>query len=130
MPNVLNIDGEDYNQFFSQIIDSVEYILHVYYNSRSGWYISFYDADLYDETATDNSEALIYGGRKLMPNQNVLKRVYDERLPSGALSCLDLEYTEIKDLPEVKDGTFGEGYRYRLVYFTEEEVAEYKALLS
>lgn len=125
MASILNIDGTNYNQYFTQTLDSEEYILHVYYNRRSGWYISFYDSDLFDEEETDNSDALIYGGRKLMPNQDVLGRVVDEdNLPQGALYCVDTDIRDTSEQETVTKGTFGSGNRYNLVYFTEEEKSE------
>ena len=123
MSKQLNIDGDNYDQFFSQIIDNVEYILHVYYNHRSGWYVSFYDATLYKESAVENSEALIYGGRKLMPNQQVLLRISDDRLPKGLLYCVDTEVSPTEDQVQLTIDNFGVGRRYNLIYFTEGELS-------
>lgn len=127
MSVTLNINGTNYNQYFTQIIDSVEYVLHVHYNARSGWYISFYDSEIYDEEAVDNTAALIYGGRKLMPFQDVLSRISDERLPQGVLLCADTELAATAELLPVGLNNFGTGQRYNLVYYTEQEVAELSA---
>lgn len=122
---ILNVDGTNYNQYFSQILDSVEYIIHVYYNTRLGWCISFYDSDLFDEDSDDNDDALIYGGRRLMPNQDVLARVSYDNLPQGQLWCVDMDYVSVADLDPLTIDNFGIGQRYKLVYFTEEDVETY-----
>lgn len=122
MAKELNIDGSNYDQTFSQIIDNILYIFHIYYNKRSGWYLSVYDSDLYNEDSDDNTEALIYGGRKLMPNQSLFKMVSDDRLPTGALFCVDTDLKDITDKGQVVIDNFGIGKRYRLVYFPLSEL--------
>ena len=123
MAKQLNVNGDNYDQFFTQILDNVEYTLHVYYNSRSGWYISFYESALFVEDAVDNTEALIYGGRKLMPNQDVFGRIYDDRLPTGFLYCVDSTLSDITEQVQLTVDNFGKGKRYNLVYFAEREFA-------
>lgn len=126
MSKYLNIDTTNYNQYFSQKLDNVEYVLHVYYNSRNqGWYLSIYDSNLFDEESDDNEDALLYGGRKLMPNQDVLKRAKNDSLPIGALYCSDTSFRSVSDQEGVTIGSFGDDLRYRLVYFTQEEKAIY-----
>lgn len=126
MAKYLNIDTTNYNQYFSQKLDNVEYILHVYYNSRNqGWYLSIYDSDLFDDELDDNSAAGLYTGRKLMPNQDVLKRAKNDSLPQGALFCVDQTFKDISEQESITIGTFGDDLRYRLVYFTEEEKSTY-----
>jgi hypothetical protein len=121
----LNIDGTSYNQYVTQIIDSTEYILHFYYNSRnSGWYMSFYDSDLYDTEGEDNTEALILGGRRLMPYQDVLLRASDDRLPKGQLVCVDTDLEGLDVVPTVSLNNFGKDERFNLIYFSESDVAE------
>lgn len=125
MAKFLNIDGSIYDKTFSQILDNVEYIFHIYYNKRSGWHLSVYDSDLYDSTATDNTSALILGGRKLMPSQDVFKVVSDSRLPKGKLYCVDTDLKSLSEQEQLTIGNFGVGNRYRLVYFSEEDLTEF-----
>jgi hypothetical protein len=124
MAKILNINGTNYNQYFTQILDNQEYVVHIYYNTRSGWYISFYDPDIYESSSVDNTEALIYGGRKLVPNQEILLRVIDDRLPQGSLFCYDTNLRETSKQSSIVLDNFGSNKRYQVIYFTEEEVAE------
>ncbi len=125
MSTILNIDGEDYNQYFSQTLDSTEYIFHIYYNPRNeGWYLEIYDADEYDSTSSDNTDAILLASRRLMPLGNVLKETYVDDLPSGALVCVSTDGTAFDELEPVTDGNFGYGNDYNLLYFTEDEVTE------
>ncbi|AUR92161.1 hypothetical protein NVP1170O_048 [Vibrio phage 1.170.O._10N.261.52.C3] len=117
----LKIDTTLYNQTSKLILDNVEYVFHVYYNSRiDGWYASFYDPELYSSDQTDNSLALIYGGRRLMPNQDVFGRIKNLPLPKGALVCIDTLLSEYP--PKVGKDNFGNGKQYELIYFTEDEL--------
>lgn len=134
----LDTDGAKYDQYFPIILESVEYIFHIYWNdtlrlrgfSDSGWYLSVYEAIGYHE-GKDNQEVLIFGGRKLMPQQDVLGRSTDSRLPRGKLYCLDTNPAlgEVNNYTVGRD-TFGKGKRFQLYYYTQEEIVNLKAELS
>lgn len=117
----LKIDTTLYNQTSNLILDNIEYVFHVYYNSRmDGWYVSFYDPETYSADVVDNSSALIYGGRRLMPNQDVFGRIDSLNLPKGALVCIDTLLSKYP--PKVGRDNFGSGKQYELIYFTEGEL--------
>lgn len=127
------VDGNVYRNRFKEILDGVEYLFLVYWNDslktrgfiNSGWYIDIYNPDLYDYEKDDNTEALILGGQKLMPNSNILKNFRLEDLPSGDLLCIDTLIGEDRKLnQEVDINTFGENRRYELWYYSEGELSQ------
>lgn len=128
------VDGDIYNQYFPLILEGKEYIFKIHFNdtlvrrdfiNNSGWYISIYDAELYDESLDTNLPALLVASKKIMPNVDLFGRTYTDTFLKGMLMCLDTE-TE-KGLSEdyaVGKDTFGIGKRFQLFYFTEEEKLE------
>lgn len=123
----INVDTTKLNKKFKLILESVEYQMHCYWNDRQGWYLSVYDTDTYDEDLEDNQDALIVGGLKLLPQRNMFKYVSDERLElEGAVFCADFDPTSTIAGGEtyVTLDNFGKGKRFRLVYFSKEEIAE------
>lgn len=114
-----------YNQFQKYIVDGVEYIFHLYWNDRGtgSWYIGIYDAEKFSDEKEDNSEALLIGGRKLMPMQNVLYGLYYmEGLPKGMLLVADSE--EKFDYEILNTSNFGTGKRYQLWYYSVSELRQ------
>ena len=116
MPVILNMDGDIYNQKQTFTIAGLTYRVHTYWNARSGWYVSFYDSN-------DNPINL---GIKLMPNAVLNKYALDDYY-SGEIICVDTspERDENRDLVEgLTLSNFGDGRRYQLVYFTEQEILD------
>ncbi len=135
MATKLKIDPTNYNKFFYETLEGVEYVIHLYWNnsmsrrsfSKSGWYLSLYNSELFDESSlVDEQEiALIYGGIKLMPNSNVLGEAVMNTLPKGLLLCADTKpELGIRDDYYVGLDNFGTGKRFELYYYTEREVQE------
>ncbi len=126
MAKFLNLDTDDTPDQYTKIIfDSVVYMLRIRYNDRSGWQLSLYDYDLFDETATDNTEAKIFGETKVMPNQNVFKYAngYDG-LPTGYLILSDTDYPDLYNYEYPTRYNLGSGKRFKFVYFTADEYEE------
>jgi hypothetical protein len=127
MSTRINIDTTQLNKKFKLILESVEYQMHCYWNNRQGWYLAVYDAETYDEDLEDNEAALIVGGLKMMPQRNLFKFVTDERLQlEGSVFCADFDPTATPAGEDVYVtlGNFGKDKRFRLVYFSKEEIAE------
>lgn len=120
MAYTLNVSADKYNQLYEFSLDSVVYTVHVYWNHRSGWYLSLYDNDDFDNTTYDSDDALIVGGIKIVRNRNLLDRCTDSRLPAGELWCYDSSDTT--DDATVGLDNFGSDERFRLVYFTEDDI--------
>ena len=123
MAQLINIDTEDnLDQVTEVLFDSVVYSLRLRYNNRSGWQLGVYDTTLFNIDIVDNTEAKLYGERKLMPNENFFKFTHGEpELPTGYLFLHDTEFPDKYNykLPDRYD--LGEGNRFVLVYFTKEE---------
>ncbi len=123
MAYFLNISGDNPNLYSKIIIDSVEYIVHTLWNTRSGWYISFYDPLTFDITREDNSDALLLGGRKLMYNGEVFLGKGLNGLPTGELVCADTQPEVSGDQGKiVTRDNFGSDKRFKLIYFTDSEL--------
>lgn len=115
-----------YNQYQKHIIDGVEYVLHLFWNDRGdgSWNISFYDSDLFNFENLDNSSALIVGGRKLMPMQDVLQGLeYYDNLPTGLLLVADT-FEEL-DYELLNTSNFGVNKKYQLFYYNTTEIQEF-----
>ncbi|BAV80947.1 hypothetical protein [Vibrio phage RYC] len=124
MAQYLKIDlVEKYNNSYSVILEEVEYRIEIKYNRRNdGWYLSFYDPQTYDLDADDNSDSMILGGKKLMPNQNILWRSNDDRLPTGVLAPMDT--TRSENPAPVSLDNLGTSKQYELIYFTRQQVID------
>ncbi len=125
MAVILNLDTTILNQYSTVILEGSEYAIHLYWNDRSGWYLSFYDTDLFDKNKRDNSSALLLGGKKLMPRQNLLNKLppsLTDKLPKGGLFCIDTTPTQIPSPYTVTRDNFGKGKKFQLFYYTETEV--------
>lgn len=123
MAYFLNIKGDNPNLYSKVIIDTVEYIIHTVWNTRSGWYLSFYDPLTFDIEREDNSASLILGGRKLMYNGEVLVGTGSKKLPTGDLRCADTQPELAEEYGKVvgKDN-FGKDKRFKLIYYTDAEL--------
>ena len=89
-------------------LGSESYVLVFRFNSRDkGWYFDLYS----------NSNVLIKGGIKVMPNQSLLKRYILESF-SGDIVCIRINDTE----ENVGRNNLGIGKDYELVYFSPEEL--------
>lgn len=123
MAYFLNIKGDDPNLYSKVIIDTVEYVVHTVWNTRSGWYISFYDPLTFDIEKEDNSSSLLLGGRKLMYNGEVLLGKGFNGLPTGALRCADTQPEISEEQGKTVDrDNFGRDKRFKLVYYTDAEL--------
>ena len=119
----LGIDNSLPNQYSRLFIDNVNYILGIYYSTRmDGWYLTFYDYNLFDPSKDDNSEALLYGGIRLMPNQDCLSLVIDKRLPTGYLIPVDT--LDADKPPRIGKDNLGTGKRFELVYFSKGDITD------
>lgn len=123
MASILNVSATKYNQVYEFTLDSTVYTIHVYWNYRSGWYLSLYDNDDFDETTSASDDALILGGRKIVRNQNMFVRCTDSRLPAGQLWCYDSEFTDDDETVDLDN--FGSDERFRLLYLTEDDVEDF-----
>lgn len=126
MVKFLNINTDVYNQTSSFVLDGVGYILHCYWNSRGGWYLSFYDPNLFTSVSESISPetGLICAGLKVMPDPsaNFVAVSPDIGLPEGILTTIDTNpNTEDEDEPRIKVDNFGRGKRFQLLYVTENE---------
>lgn len=139
MAITVNVDTTKYNQIFRLIIESVEYVFHLYWNdstakrgfSNSGWYLSVYNSTTFNsELGADNQESLILGGRKLVPLQNLLSQSTDPTLPTGLLTVVDLESDKgtSDDTYFVGLDNFGVGKRFQLYYYSKAELVEYQGV--
>ena len=132
----VEFDPTNYNQLFSVILDSVEYLFHLSWNNAlskrgfrdSGWELTIYDPTLFDINDFLNSgeaqyEALIQGATKLMPNTQILNNSYFTKLPTGVLFCGDRSPEKGLSDDEYYIGldNFGVGKRFDLYYTTREE---------
>lgn len=136
MATRIKTDPTKYTTFFPIILDSVEYIFHIYWNdslakrgfSDSGWYLSIYNPSLFDlqDLTADQSPALLRGGIKIMPNALLLEEEDESTgLPSGYLGCMDNTPEKgAKEDFKVTLDNFGTGKRFELVYFTKQEGLE------
>ncbi len=82
MASSLNIDTTDYNKVSTLTLEGVEYKFHLYWNSRSGWYFSLYNSDDYGDSLSESDDAMIIGGRKIIPYQNLFETVNSDDLPT------------------------------------------------
>lgn len=122
MTVALNIDGDNPNQIIEFQIESVTYFFHVYWNTRSGWYVSIYDSD--NNPATNEEVTPILAGLKCMPNGLLTWRYTRETgLFSGDLLVLDM-IGDGED--QVLRDNFGEDRQYVLTYFTEQELEDFQ----
>ncbi|AUR93497.1 hypothetical protein NVP1187O_184 [Vibrio phage 1.187.O._10N.286.49.F1] len=132
----VEFDPTNYNQLFSVILDSVEYLFHLSWNNalskrgfrESGWELTIYDPALFDindflDSGEAQYEALIQGATKLMPNTQILNNAYFTELPTGVLFCGDRSSEQGLSDEEYYIGldNFGVGKRFDLYYTTEEE---------
>lgn len=126
MPQIINIDTEDnLDQILRVTIESNLYIFRLRYNDRSKWQLSLYDADLYDISLDDNTQAKLYGEKRLMPSQDFFKYTHEvETLPTGYLFLYDTENPAISDIELPDRYNLGQGKRFILVYFTKTEFEE------
>jgi len=123
MAYFLNIKGDNPNLYSKVIIDAVEYVVHTLWNTRSGWYISFYDPSTFDIQKEDNSASLLLGGRKLMYNGEILVGKGFNGLPTGSLRCADTNPELIESQGKVLNrDNFGKDKRFQLIYFTDAEL--------
>lgn len=123
MAYFLNIKGDDPNLYSKVIIDTVEYVVHTVWNTRSGWYLSFYDPLTFDIEKLDNSPSLILGGRKLMYNGEVFIGKGFNRLPTGDLRCVDTQPELAGEKGKIVGrDNFGRGKRFKLIYYTDAEL--------
>ncbi|CAH9012623.1 conserved hypothetical protein [Vibrio phage 424E50-1] len=129
-------DGTNYNKYFSETLEGIEYIFHIYWNnsllrreaSNAGWYMSIYDARLFDINALAEGQdtALILGGVRIMPHTRLLTNGFVEGLPAGGVYCIDTEPEKGKkdDSYYVGVDNFGTGKRFELVYMTSQEILD------
>lgn len=122
MAYLLGISASKYNQLYEFTLDSTVYTFHVYWNYRSGWYLSLYDNDEFDETVANSDSALIVGGRKIVRNQNIFERCTDTRLPKGQLWCYDSQSRN--DDETIGLDNFGIDERFRIIYITEDDLLD------
>lgn len=129
MAQYINIDTEDnLDQVVKVILEGVVYLFRLRYNDRSGWQLGIYDPDIFNINETDNTEAKLYGERKLMPSQNFFKYTHGvPELPTGYLFLYDSQILEGQEykLPERYD--LGQDKRFVLIYFSKEE---YESLIE
>ena len=129
MAQIINIDTEDnLDQVIKFTIESRVYVFRLRYNDRSQWQLGIYDADLFNIDVVDNTEAKLYGERRLMPNQDFFKYTHGvSNLPTGYLFLHDTEFPDKINykLPDRYD--LGQGKRFVLVYFTKDEFESYLA---
>lgn len=122
MSYTLTVNATDYNQLYEWTLESVVYTFHIYWNSRSGWYLSVYNTDTFDESVSESDNALILGGIRLTRNTNLFKRSTSDDLPVGQLWCIDFDDNDNGDTPDLTN--FGTSEKFRLVYFTSDEITE------
>lgn len=135
----INLDTSDYNKFYKVNLEGQVRVFHLYWNdanskrdfTKSGWYISFYDSSLFDfnQLAEDQRDALIRGGIKIMPNDDIFRQADSELLPNGILAAVDTQpwLGKADETYFVGLDNFGADKRFELTYFTEDEV---KAFIS
>lgn len=128
MAKILNLNTDIYNQLTNFILNGVSYKLHCYWNSRGGWYLSFYDRTLFKsvEESTTPEDGLIAAGLKVMPDpsSNIIKVSPDIGLPSGILRAVDTKpnLNETGVDTRITVDNFGRGKRFQLFYITEQEI--------
>ena len=129
MAQIINIDTEDnLDQVIKFTIESRVYVFRLRYNDRSQWQLGIYDADLFNIDLVDNTEAKLYGERRLMPNQDFFKYTHGvSNLPTGYLFLIDNEFPDKFNykLPDRYD--LGQGKRFELIYYTKDEFESYLA---
>jgi len=125
MPRYLNIDTTDKTDVTTTIlIESVVYLFRLRYSYRSEWQLGIYDNDTYSSEVSDNSEAKLYGDRKLVPSQDFLKYAkYDDKLPSGNLYLYDTEDPTTEEYEVPSRYNLGQGKRFVLIYYTADEIS-------
>lgn len=106
MPQILNTDNAAPNQVQSFQIEGITYLIHKYWNSRSGWYISISDA----------LDTPILQGLLAVANTSLTSRYSKEKLFAGDLWIIDNEPVG-GDLALTRDN-FGDGKRFSLEYIT------------
>lgn len=114
MPVFLNTDNSLDNQTQDYQIEGTPYKITAYWNTRSGWYI---------DIRSEDDEAILTG-LKVMPDGNLTWRY--SRLTGlfqGDLWVVDTEY-DPDDLVITRDN-FGQDKRFRLTYFTQDEMETY-----
>jgi len=131
MAQVLNIDTEDnLDQVIKVTLENNLYTFRLRYNDRSNWQLGIYDPEIFNISLADNTEAKLYGERKLMPNQNYFKYTNGvDYLPTGYLFLHDTDFPDRYNykLPDRYD--LGQGKRFVLVYFTKTEYESYESEL-
>lgn len=127
MAQLLNMNTDDnLDQVVKFTIESNLYTFRLRYNDRSGWQLSIYDPDLFNIDQYDNTEAKLYGERKLMPNQNFLQFTHGvDTLPKGYLFLIDNEFPDKVDYEIPDRYNLGQGKRFELIYFTKDEFESY-----
>lgn len=123
MTIALNVKGSNLNEVYSFKISGIRYYLHVYYNERAkGWQVVSYDTNN-NPITTPNAVPLLDLG-KMMPNAALTWRYVTQNTPfQGEIVCVDTIGTGTD--PVGKDN-FGDGKQYQLVYFTENEIEEFR----
>lgn len=128
MAKILNLDTRIYNQLTKFILNGVSYKLHCYWNSRGGWYLSFYDPDLFEsvEESTTTDKGLIVSGLKVMPDpdSNIISVSPDIGLPKGILRAVDTKpnLNSVGVDTRITVDNFGKGKRFQLFYITDQEI--------
>lgn len=108
MAVTLNVNTDSkINQTLVYPLEGSKWYLNIYYNYRSGWYVSISDSD-------DN---LIRSGIKLMPSASVFKGM---GIFEGAILCADTDPVYRED--GLTRDNFGDNKRYKLVYYSSEEL--------
>lgn len=120
----LNFDVDELNldQYIDYNLDSVIYKFRIRYNPRSGWQLSIYDPEVFDPRVVNNRAAKLYGERKMMPFQNILKNSVSPYIPQGYLALIDTEFTNFQNyIPPTYDN-IGSDQRFVLVYSSKSEM--------
>lgn len=120
-----SIEVSNGNNLTTLTIENTEYYFHFYWSTRGGWYFSIYNPATSYGDFTPNADNLIYGGRKIIPNQDLLSLIPRDNLPTdGTLMCLDTTSTG-EQLTELSFDDFGGSNRYQLFYITTDDMEEF-----
>lgn len=107
----MNTDNS-YNVKQSFTLNGEQYILRLYWNVRSGWYLRI---------ASDEDVEIV--GVKVMPNKILLQQhQYLNPFNGGQLVCVD---TDPQEGVFIEKDNVGEGKRYQIWYYTQEELRSY-----